>query len=136
MRRHGRVAFWRRVEVERDIEHAMWSARVLREARRGAIVVAGPSGEVLSVRSVAIDGSGADTVVSPHTVRPDIRARYGTRWIQDNLGDAPSSVDGNHSREIHHSQSSAAPGLGPGTILAAQDRMMQESRDDGFEAGW
>ena len=114
MRRHGPAARAIASEVQDFIFTAMWTARVLREARSGAIVVAGPDGEVLSIRTVAIDGYGVDAVVAPFAVRPEIRQRYGTRWVQSNLGEDASSVDAHVTRE---SPASAAPSLGQGTNL-------------------
>ena len=46
----------RRVEVDEFFNYAAWGARVHREARRGARVVAGISGEVLRVDAVGLDG--------------------------------------------------------------------------------
>lgn len=73
------------LEVERFIAGAMWSARVYREARAGARVVAGPRGEVLRVDSVTLGGYGVQTVSMPLRVRPDVSARVGARWVEADL---------------------------------------------------
>lgn len=89
MRRHG-VAARRRahailIDAEKAIVKAMWAARVHREARRGARVVAGPLGEVLVVESVSPDGYGVSTSTTSLSVQPDVLKRVGLRWVEDDL---------------------------------------------------
>lgn len=120
MRRHGRVASAKSraiaIEAEKAIVISMWEARVIREARRGAVVVAGPSGEVLSVQTVALDGYGVHTVLTPFTVKNEVLRRKGTRWIEDdlsNLGDAPTKPKSHVERDR---PDAAAPGQRTGHL--------------------
>ncbi len=117
MRRHGAEAKRRAAEISAIVEESAWSLRVLREARNGAIVVAGFLGEVLRVEFVAIDKSFAVAAHCCLTVPPEILARTGARWVQEDLKipvDAPSSVEGHVARD---SSSPAATGQGTSTNL-------------------
>lgn len=115
MRKHGHVASAKAraiaLEAEKEIVLSMWEARVLREARRGAVVVAGPRGEVLRVVSVSIDGKSAHAAITPLAVPDDVLKRVGPNWIEDdlkiknNLGDDQSQS--RHS--THGSPPPAAP---------------------------
>ncbi len=107
MRTHGRVATRRWVDIELAVRAAQWSARVIREARRGAVVVAGPKGEVLRVDSVGLSGYGVDLSSTPFHILPEILRRTGLKWVESDLGDAPCAVE--------RSPAQAAPSLGPGT---------------------
>ena len=82
MRKHSRR---HRAFVERKVAQLMWGARVSREARRGAIVVAGPCGEVLRVDASSLDGRLVVVAPVPFKVKPDVLARTGPRWTQDDL---------------------------------------------------
>ena len=58
MRRHGKRARDIAASVDRYVVTAMWSARVHREARRGAIAVEGPGGLAVRIEAVGLDGYG------------------------------------------------------------------------------
>lgn len=117
MRRHGAAARNRSIEVGRGIESAMWSMRVIREARVGAIIVAGQHGEVLRVDSCAPDGYGVNTSLTPFHVKPEVLRSVGPKWVQSDLkalGDAPCSV---HGHVVRDRRASAASSLRPGVDL-------------------
>lgn len=124
MRRHGPSASRISAEVSDLIAESMWCLRVLREARSGAIVVAGPRGEVLRVDLVATDKSFVATSCTPFIVRPEILAKVGPRWVQEDLkalGDA--SVTPTRDRP-----SAAAPGQRAGTNLPRKAKATGDAR--------
>jgi len=101
VRHHGRHRLAITHEAELTVAGMSWSARTHREARAGAIIVAGQCGEVLRVNSVGIDGYDVMTEEVPFRVRPDILARCGVNWVQSDLkvlgdarplGDRPSAA--------------------------------------------
>ncbi len=92
MRRHGRAArrrmiaaFHRANAIKAQVDHfvfmQMWSARVHREVRRGARIVAGPAGEVFRVDAVGSNGYDVHTSSTPFKVD----ARLGKRWVESDL---------------------------------------------------
>lgn len=102
MRVHGRHASAKAraiaVEAEKQLVLSMWHARVLREARKGAVVVAGPRGEVLSVTSVSLDGNHVEAALTPFTVKPDVILRKGPRWTEADLVEETAKVDTRRTR--------------------------------------
>ena len=114
MRRHGRAAIRIASRAEDEVAVAMWSARVHREARVGARVVASISGKVLRVDGVAPGGYGVCVTETMLGVRPDILARVGPRWVEKDLhdlGGAPSSA-GVHEAEARPSSAAPSPRAG------------------------
>lgn len=118
MRRHGKSAARRELAVAHEVgllvADAMWTARTVREARAGAIVVAGKHGEVLRVTSVGLDKCTVNAAVAPFHVRPEVCRRVGANWVQEDLrtsGEALRSVRGHVTRDR---RSSETPGTGTG----------------------
>lgn len=88
-RKHGKHWESIRNHAKDTIEIAMWSARVHREARLGAVIVAGPSGEVMRVNSINLNKYGVDVSDTSFQFLPKVLKKIGVCWTEKEIRALP-----------------------------------------------